>query len=426
MNDNTVTRTGEFTETRQKRQLQYQLGLRRVEPEDLNGYNAEIANRGDVNVGTRQNLIFKPTSEELAAVRQQALEIMADHVRNARVGGYTNFAPPDGLGRDTDAAKLGKWIDDGRGQNLGSLEQIVLPSPLGGEIEPIGVYVHTEETATLGFIFNGTLGEPTPRGTLDWLRTWNQQLERALGHPVAGFGSVLCAGATAVKPAEQPPADAGTRCGVLGGGYVAVVARGTVKCAEATERLKKYVSMDRDDGTEMINSWSCVVLDGSFTGSPSIYTVSHECSSGENLIKAWPADSPLPKGYHVSVKEFTGEFAKIGYPYHFAAEGDEFTCAILPPAGEGPGTIGCHGNFPKGREETGLLLTRDAKPVFRPMRFPGYFRTEGGRPVPALRLKAGQVIAFYGVACTTANNKSVHCVNGEHELRLRPGAAELS
>ncbi len=422
--DNTFVRRGEFLEKRERRPIDYQLRLRGVEPKDLDAYNAEIANQGDLKVANRQNLILRPTAEELAAIRQQALEIMAHYIRIAAAGG-SSFTPPDGLGKDTDAAALRAWIDSRPDEERSRLSVIKIVGNYQ-PIEPLAVYLHADNAATLAFIFNGTVGEPTPAGSLDWLRTWNEHVELALGHPVPGFGSVKCLGATAIKPAEQPPADAGTVCGEIGGGYVAVVARGKAKCADAFETLKKYVDLDRDDETEKINGWSCYVLDGSFTETPSIYTVSHECESGENLIKAWPADSPLPKGYHATVKDFAGEFVKTGYPYHFATADEEFSCVILPPAGKEPGSIGCHGNFPKGQEERGLRLTRDAKPAFHAMGFPGYFRTKGGLPVSARPLPEGQVLAFYGVACTTGKNESVRCVNGEHEIKLRPGVADLS
>lgn len=424
VNDNTFVRNGEFRETRERRPVDYTLRLRRVDPKDLNAFNADIAHRGDIKTTSAQNLILKPTAEELAAIREQALEIMADHIRNAGVGGYTNFTPPDGLGRDTDAGALRTWIDGHSDEERSRLSVIKVTGQYQ-PIEPLAVYLHADNAATLGFIFNGTSGEPTPAGSLDWLRTWNEHVERALGHPVPGFAAVTCLGATAIEPAEQPPAEPGTRCGDVGRGYVAIVARGEAECAEAVDTLRRFLALDRDDETEQLNGWKCHVLDGSFTETPSIYTHSHECASGKNLIKAWPADSPLPKGYHATVKDFAGEFARTGYPYHFSAADHDFTCAILPPSGTGPGSVGCHGNFPEGRAETGLLLVRDAKPSFHLMRLPGYFRTRGGLPVPAKSLPEGQVLAFYGVACTTGKN-SVHCINGEHEIRLRPGVAELS
>lgn len=251
-------------------------------------------------------------------------------------------------------------------------------------------------------------------------------------------GTPSSAPAASPTPTPPPPAGPGTNCGPIGRQQVAIVARGEAGCATVAAIMKKFVGLqDIEIGrTIKVDGWGCAILDGSSGESPSIYTVAYECSAGQKLIKAWPADSPVPAGAQVDVKHYAGTFAGGGYPYHFSSSGGAFTCGIRPPADQGPGYVGCHGELPeKARAKAPdgasvpantALLTRDRKARLAYSGDPAFMRTEGSGFAPAKRLPAGQVLAFYGVACTTGPSDSVRCVNGRHEFTLRPGSAELS
>ncbi|GAB3761471.1 hypothetical protein GCM10028864_51130 [Microlunatus parietis] len=216
------------------------------------------------------------------------------------------------------------------------------------------------------------------------------------------------------------------------------MARGEAECATVVAIMKKFVATkDIEIGqTIKVGGWGCAVLDGSSGAYASIYTVAYECASGKKLIKAWPADSPVPAGAQVDVKHYAGSFSGGGYPYHFSSSGGVFTCGIRPPSDRGPGYVGCHGKLPKGSrgEAPGgdpvpantVLLTRDQKARFVFSGDPAFLRTEGSGFVPAKRLPVGQVLAFYGVACSTGPGDSVRCLNGKHAFTLRPGQAQLS
>ncbi|MFC7624123.1 hypothetical protein [Microlunatus sp. GCM10028923] len=257
--------------------------------------------------------------------------------------------------------------------------------------------------------------------------------------PTAGGSASPSSAPTATPtPAPPPPAGAGTSCGPIGRGQVALVARGEAECATVVAIMKKFVGMD-DIGigqTIKVGGWGCAVLDGSSGRYTTIYTLASECSSGKKLIKAWPADSPVPAGSQVDVKHYAGTFSDGGYPYHFSSSGGGFTCGIRPPSDKGPGHVGCHGTLPKdakGEAPGGgsvaantVVLTRDRKARFVFSGDPAYLRTEGSGFAPAKRLPVGQVLAFYGVACSTGPKDSVRCVNGKHAFTVRPGQAELS
>ncbi|WP_152362729.1 hypothetical protein [Microlunatus speluncae] len=227
-------------------------------------------------------------------------------------------------------------------------------------------------------------------------------------------------------PTAPAPGSPGTTCGPIGYGLVAVVARGQADCPTAVAVLKKFVGAD---GTEIgrttdVDGWGCSILDGSLPETASIYTFAYECAVKQTLIKAWPADSPLPPGTHQEVKHFAGDFVPGGYLYSFSV-GKSFSCQIVPPPDDGPGSVLCFGQLPadakapKGKgPANSVQLERDRK---------ARFVSSGDPPNQRIReLAQGQVLAFYGVACGSESGPAVRCINGEHEFTLRPGSAELS
>lgn len=264
-----------------------------------------------------------------------------------------------------------------------------------------------------------------------------QPADPATSGPSASSSSTPTASPTPT-PTPPPPAGPGTSCGPIGRKQVAILARGEAECATVVAIMKKFLARKNKEigQTIKVDGWGCAILDGSSGEYVSIYTVAYECSAGKKLIKAWPADSPVPAGAQVDVKHYAGAFSGGGYTYHFSSSGGVFTCGIRPPSDQGPGYVGCHGKFPKGAKGKSpdgaqvpantILLRRDQKARFGFSVDPAFMKTDGSGFVSAKRLPAGQVLAFYGVACTTGPKDSVRCVNGKHEFTVRPGRAELS
>lgn len=257
--------------------------------------------------------------------------------------------------------------------------------------------------------------------------------DQAVADPPASSASAVRPRTPTPTPTPTAPALArpGTTCGPIGHGLIAIVARGEVACSTAKTIMKKFVGADNTEvgRTVDVDGWGCSILDGSLPETASIYTFAYECAAKKNLIKAWPADSPVPPGSQVDVKHYAGEYTEGGFPYYFSIPGGAFTCGILPPTDDGPGSVTCRGELPEEAEAraprgkgqvaaNSVLLDRDRKARF----------AISGDP-PDLKIKElpiGQVLAFYGVACATGPEETVRCINGEHEVALRPGAAELS